>query len=154
MAPEPDEIFLTVSDSYNCVPFKAHGQCVYAVDHILDYVFICDTDTYVDVERLLASDYAKHDYVGYRCDEGHAAGGNGYWLSRKAFSIIAEHQPPIGFADLWVGMTLLKYDIRVHHDPRYGNGEITKHLGDGGTGSYRPEMMYREFEERLERCRK
>lgn len=154
MAPDPDEVMVPVSDSYQCVPAKTHAQCLHAMDRLLDYAFICDTDTYVDVEELLKSDFYNHDYVGHRCDEGHAAGGHGYWLSDKAFTIMAQETPPLGFADLWVGLTLQKHGIHIHHDPRYGDGTITKHLGAGGTGSYRPRMMYAEYQERLDRCKR
>jgi hypothetical protein len=127
-------------------------MCWYAMKKLLDYVFICDVDTYVDVEMLYKYPIYQHNYIGHRCDEGHASGGNGYWLSSYACWLLAMEEPPLGYADMWVGKTLEKHGVKLHHDPAYGNGEVTKHLGQG-TGNYDPKWMYEEHDRRLA-CKK
>jgi hypothetical protein len=116
-----------------------------------DFLFTCDVDTYVVIPRLLACGFEQHDYVGRRCDEGHAGGGYGYWLSRRAVEILAS-DPPNGTAaynDLGIGMKLRDHGVFVH--PRndiflsecpttwLGNA-VTAHLGRG-TGNWNPQWM-------------
>lgn len=142
----PDELILDIPDDYQHVSWKTRQQCRWAslkdLDHVyLDHVFICDVDTYVDVGRLLA-DVPSADYVGWRCDEGHAAGGNGYWLSCTAVRLLCFAEPQIGYADLWVGNFLRSRGICCEHDCRFGDGTITRHLSVNG--QYNPDRMYEE----------
>jgi hypothetical protein len=108
--PKPDEVWLDCADSYEELPFKTQGLLGWALEKGYDYVFKCDTDTYVCVPRLLTSGFWEHDYTGYfeRCKScrpsatGHcqclsgngerfysyASGGAGYWLSARAAAIV------------------------------------------------------------------
>ena len=58
------------------------------------YLYKCDDDTFVHVERLLALEPGQFDYIGRRINEGFAAGGAGYIVSRKAAQIIADCMTP------------------------------------------------------------
>jgi hypothetical protein len=135
-----------ISDDYDAIPFKVHRICQYAAFYGYDDLFISDVDTYVAVPLLLNSRVG--DYAGWRCDEGHAAGGNGYWLSRKAMLALSNSAPYPGYQDIWVGEALKEAGIPLVHDPRfiggvpekYVPGTISAHLGRA-TGTFDPQWM-------------
>lgn len=143
-----DTIITHTPDDYQHVPWKTQYQARWALTLGASHVFICDVDTYVDPVRLLAN-IPSEDYVGHRCDEGHASGGNGYWLSQAACRRVAQANPREGYADLWIGDVLAACNIRCYHDPRYGDGTITRHLSVNGR--YDPELMYEEHIKRYPR---
>jgi hypothetical protein len=86
------------------------------------YLFKCDDDTYISLPRLLAIDPAGRDYIGaeWRPGVGYASGGAGYFLSRRAASIVAERLEsyPTGAEDLLVGRILAAAGIEISIDPR------------------------------------
>lgn len=110
--PKGDEVFLPCGDDYASLPFKTQEIMRWALSEGYDFVFKCDTDTYVCVPRLLVSGFEPHDYVGcfatckscIPTDSGHcqcssetgqrfysyASGGAGYWLSARAMRVVAE----------------------------------------------------------------
>lgn len=107
---------------------KVEALCRYAVERDYDYVFKCDDDTYVNVDRLLASGFEQHDYSG--STDRHKAegigeyrwcqGGAGYWLSNKAAAIVAESGlTTIRAEDFAVGGLLHRHGIHPQHDERY-----------------------------------
>lgn len=141
----PDEVIVDAPDDYEHIPWKALAMCQRAYKNLTEWLFVCAIDTFVDVENLRWSGFERYAYTGHRCDEGHASGGNGYWLSRDALKIIADKLcAPRGYEDLWIGTVLAEHGIKCHHDPRYGNGVISRHLGTG-TGRYDPADMYLEY---------
>lgn len=98
-----------------------------------DYVFFCDDDTYVVVDRLLRCGYEQHDYQGcaYRLgDQGKvmAYGGAGFFLSHRAM----EEAVAIGLdhpdltkttcADETIGYMMDMAGIPLHGDPRFNFG--------------------------------
>ncbi len=136
---EPDEIGLDCPDDYNNLPKKTQSICLWAASKTYSHIFLCDTDTFVIPNKLLACGFENFDYTG-KIDrtlgetfpymtvsrdgviEKHAkvypwaSGGYGYFLSKKAANIIA-YTTPIGWAeDFLVGQTL---------GPLYNSGEIT-----------------------------
>lgn len=138
---------LGCAEDYAALPSKTQAICRHALALGHDFVFLPDSDTYVSLERLLASDFAIYDYVGYASPTGYAFGGPGYWLSNYAMQHVAEAPCRTGFEDQWVGETLAKAGIALHHDPRYSiqtfvlpeNDVISCHLGH--LGGYLPEFM-------------
>jgi hypothetical protein len=137
---EADEVILDAPDDYHSLPKKTQAICQWATGKMIDYLFICDTDTFVVPSMLLTCGFGQFDYVGKidkpfgepfpyqsvdRDGQPHfyprcypwASGGYGYFLSRKAFTIIAD-KTPAGFwaEDMWVGNVL---------GPLYATGEIT-----------------------------
>lgn len=120
--PFNDEIFLDVPDDYTRLPHKVKAIFHWALAKGYDYVFKCDDDTFVYLDRLMASGFEGHDYVGY-CYPSHGnyiSGGTGYWLSRKAMQIIVNAPQPETWAeDRWVGETLGKSGISPTRDARY-----------------------------------
>jgi hypothetical protein len=149
----PDEaILMGVKDDYHHTYEKNNAIIRWALARGCNHLFTCDVDTYVVVPRLLACEFEEHDYMGHRCDEGHAGGGYGYWLSRRAMEILRD-DPPNGSAaynDLGIGMKLLVHGIPVHHDPGFGDGFLTAHLGDSVNKVYDPQWMYQYHERFLE----
>lgn len=161
-------ILRDVDDGYGSLTYKTRASLRWARAEGYDFVFRCFPDTYVRVDRLMACPFYEHDYYGdFRQEEGgrtdggtgkyqptlqqaqnYASGGAGYWLSRKAFSLLLD-APVIGVwrdeittyaEDLWVGNILgrgplLRYfdDRRfVNHGstmwPNPGNDTITAHM--------------------------
>jgi hypothetical protein len=137
--PAEDEVQLDCPDDYPSLPQKTRAICNFAVDTTYDYIFLCDTDTYLIPSKLLSCGFENYDYVG-KIDrpfgmtfpyitvsrdgaiENHpsvypwASGGYGYFLSRKALGVIA-YMTPIGWAeDFIVGNVLGKL---------YDSGEIS-----------------------------
>ena len=74
-------------DDYNSLSLKTRWLCLWAITNFMfDFLFKCDDDTYVHVDRLLKCD-THGDYVGCDIpghDYPHASGGAGYRLSRNA----------------------------------------------------------------------
>jgi len=144
--PKNDEVLLPVPYDFKHLPFKVREIFRWAWERGYDYVFKVDTDTYVDVPRLLESGFQEFDYIGtpfYRDDLEYASGGAGYWISRKAFEFLLDAPVAIPWDDVWVGDRLRDKGIRLHVDWRYivntphyfltgpqsGNNAITSHLG-------------------------
>jgi hypothetical protein len=109
--------------------------------------------------RLLASDFAAHEYSGYwgnsyiNADAGcaYAGGGRGFWLNSRALSIISNAGISHWVADLWIGKVLKESGISLYDDVRYQdypriplkeNEYITSHLFGEPTGRYNPQRMY------------
>lgn len=121
-----DEVILDCSDTYKTLPQKVRAMCQWALDEGIDYVFRCDDDVYCRPERLLASGFENHDYIGrLRGPSGgfpHPyASGFSYWLSRRAMYQIVKYtsQPKDSAEDRWVAGQLLKGGIECHPDYRY-----------------------------------
>ena len=108
---------------------KTEALVRYALTRGYDYVFKCDDDTWVHVDRLLDSGFEEHDYAGsmdrhYDFALGRsyewAQGGAGYWLSRRAMEVVAANGLHRARAeDFAVGQLLAANGIRPHHDGRY-----------------------------------
>ncbi len=155
--PARDDEFLTSGDDgYDYCPYKTQVAAAYGVSQDVDYMFHCCTDTYVVIPRLWANT-PWYDYVGHRCEEGHASGGCGYWLSNRAMRALCHVAPTTGYEDVWVGRTLAAAGIELHHDVRYADGQpdwrqgnnITAHLSPC-TGGFKPEQMIKAHKEYLE----
>jgi hypothetical protein len=124
-------------------PKRTKLMCRYALDHGYEYIYRVDADAYVWVNRLLASGFEKHDYVGFcldypkhlETDHGlrTAHGGAGFILSRTAMQIVADAEPfkqsdGIYWGDIWTGEVLWKHAIYCHRDTRFldcGDGNFT-----------------------------
>ena len=142
-----DEVILDCKDDYLSLPEKTLEILKWALDNNYDYVFKCDTDTYVVLDRLLSSDFRNWDYIGhfnapigipnvvYRTLYTWASGGSGYFLSKKAAEIIVKLNSTekamcpnlrIPCEDLWIGQVLgpdiEKGNLKATSDNRYGWG--------------------------------
>ena len=89
--PLDDEVFLSVPDDYAGLPKKTIAICKYALENNYDLLFKCDDDTGVYVDRIIHEALSgMWDYAGYMNGRV-ATGGTGYWLSKRAFRIVAEN---------------------------------------------------------------
>ncbi len=162
---KPDVIVLDCPDDYGSLCYKTHASQKWALDQGYEYLFRCWPDTYVVPERLARSGFERFDYAGnFEGGSMTAAGGPGYWLSRKALELMMLHEvspthPNIGaiFEDRWVGtiMNRFRAEIKQSDDRRYAEGAwlwgntplksnelITAHLW-GGEGKTNPETFSR-----------
>lgn len=138
---QPDEVQLDVDDSYQGLPMKVREICRWALANGYTYVFMCDDDVYVQVDRLMASDFAQlGHYVGRkRCASGGLpapyCSGFSYWLSAKAMKVVAEAatMPSQPFEDRWVGNVLFQKGIHAIGDYRYLVIDSRRNAKDHGT---------------------
>ena len=113
-----------------------------------DYVFKIDSDTFVDVPRLLAADLTD-DWAGLMGDEGAGggkahctSGGVGIWLSLHAVNLFLKSYfgedknhptlPPgrIQFWDDWcLSWMLAEAGLVPRHEVRFWNDDMTARLG-------------------------
>jgi Galactosyltransferase len=138
---EADEVYFPVDDGYWELTPKTKGICKYTVDCHYDYVYLCDTDTYLVVPHLLESAFQKYDFSGgHLCYGEHGAelgkayprwvsprggvadpfyaymsGGVGFFLSKKAAEAVATTSYYHHSEDVWVGQVL---------GPMIASGEI------------------------------
>jgi Galactosyltransferase len=128
-------------DDYESLSMKTRWLCLWAItNYSFDFLFKCDDDTYVHVERLLDCD-TLGDYVGCEISGhtyGHASGGAGYRLSRNAAIQVATFlNTSVSYEDwlVWKLMTSagipLRSDSRFNYNcerwPSQDNDQITCH---------------------------
>lgn len=123
---KPDEVVCDIDDGYPGLPAKTREMCRYAVEHGYTHLFKTDDDCYIRLERLVASDFQSlGDYIGRkRGPSGNYpapyASGFSYWLSKRAFKIIATSKLTEDIAeDRWVGNTLHSAGMGCVADYRY-----------------------------------
>ena len=152
--PQDDEIILSCPDDYFHLPYKVRAMHRWALTQDFDYVYKADTDTYVDVDRLMSSGFEQHDFVGWKPGPN-VAGGGGYWLSRKSLQVTATASIQGWAEDCWVSSVLKNAGIVLHNDVRYSdylvarsNSLIYTHLGF--KVGYKNSMMYDAY--RVNEC--
>lgn len=124
-----DELRLPCPDPYDTLPQRTRWFCRWALDNTdCEYLFKCDDDTYIAIDRFLAVDLGGRDYVGFDLG-GFASGGAGYFLSRRAAQIIADElTEEMGAEDVLVGQKLAAHGITISGDARLlpwrGSGEF------------------------------
>lgn len=145
--PAPDELIVDADDGYEQVWQKARRAIEWAYFEGHQRMFQCDVDTYVLASRLINLP-PEFDYIGYRCDEGHASGGAGYFLRKRAMRALLEQPWPPGWHDLTVGKLLADHHISllaqndrfVSGIPKDWTNIVSAHLSPR-TGAYTPDMM-------------
>jgi hypothetical protein len=110
---EPDTVVLDCPDDYDGLPAKVLAFFRDALaSSDFDYLFKCDDDTFVSLQRLSELTHDNPDLVGnYRLrDDGFASGGAGYLLSRKWVEILAadESLPERGPEDVIITQAALR----------------------------------------------
>ena len=135
------EIHLPVPDDYGSLHLKSRAIIQYAYDNDYTHLFKVDDDAYILPDRLLASNFAEHDYIGaWIVGEGttpnsairyhgqrFVPGGCGIWLSRRAMKILLDSKveslsaTETTLEDHWVGWTLGRAGITPICDHRYIN---------------------------------
>jgi len=150
--PEPDEMLVDTEDDWEHLPFKVRFALKWALDNSYDYIFKCDSDTWVNVKALMESGFEGHNYVGLMGDEGESeglahcpSGGVGWWLSAKAARAFLRHWPEFSSAnggpyhvyEDWA-LAIVMHDyvdktgdrsLIPHHDIRYWNPALEWKFG-------------------------
>lgn len=107
---------LACEDSYEALPSKVQAFMAWALgEPEWDFLFKCDDDTYVALERLQTL-LTGADFMGSAdtAGSGFASGGGGYLISRRCAQIIAEADAaPAGAEDVWVSGQLRQAGIRL-----------------------------------------
>ena len=163
-----DEIYVEAPDDYHGLPLKTRAILINSLRDY-DYIFLCDTDSYVMPPKLIACGFENYDYMGVntwpwgetraydapnrdgvnfhvpKC-YGWASGGFGYFLSRKAAELVVKETPQIWAEDMFVGQVLgpliKKGEIRVGN---LRQGEVAYHYTrTQSEWSYRPELKWQE----------
>jgi hypothetical protein len=123
-----DLLLLPCPNDYPSLPQRTRWFCRWALEqNEWDYLFKCDDDTYVSIERLKEYDFNGRDYIGgeWTAGVGYASGGAGYFLSRRAAGIVAETlTAELGDEDVLVGRAMEAAGIKFYSDDRfvgYGN---------------------------------
>jgi len=134
VVPKDDEIELDCPDDYDSLPLKTREIAKLASKKNFSHIFLCDTDSFVILDRLYSCGFEQYDYMGlfgegYNGD-GHfdhkisgpwdrkapdmmmrdvypwASGGHGYFLSLAAARMVAAIEPTHWAEDFCVGQIL------------------------------------------------
>ncbi len=123
-------LLLPGPSDYRSLPQRTRAFCQWAITRDdWDYLFKCDDDTYVSISRLIRYPLTA-DYIGAEWTPGarYASGGAGYFLSRKAAEVVAEHLTrKEGPEDVYVRDALASQGIPFTQDQRFvalGNEEL------------------------------
>jgi hypothetical protein len=124
---QDDEFVVDAPDDYEGLPLKTKEILKWSLRNGYDFTFLCDTDSFLIVQGLMACGFEKYDYCGrfgravslgvpYRytdsrgiVEENHyltASGGLGYFLSRKAAEIVVSGEPTSWAEDMWVAQVM------------------------------------------------
>ena len=104
-----DTVELDISDTYELLPAKVLAFFRYALEHYdFDWIFKCDDDTYLAMERVVSVLDDNYGMIGDRMldSRGAPSGGAGYFLSRQTVEKLLEHEEdiaPSGPEDLIIG---------------------------------------------------
>jgi hypothetical protein len=124
-----DEVHVDCLDDYMSLPYKVKEICRWFIKQPVDHIFLCDNDTYVFSNKFMQCRFENYDYTGRflfqpdkvirynaktptKQDEIHercysfAAGGDGYFLSKKAAAAVASGDLVSWAEDLCVGQIL------------------------------------------------
>ncbi len=138
----PDTVILPVDDNYKTLPQKTFSFLCHALENEeFDWLFKCDDDTYVALDRLASIIRPECDIIGNpMLRSRHApSGGAGYMLSRRIVEKIvsAGAVPPTGAEDLIIGHKAINLgavphatDRLCHNNKRYplpSNDTVTSH---------------------------
>jgi glycosyltransferase involved in cell wall biosynthesis len=122
-----DELQLDVPDEYEGLTAKVQAIFKWALDRNYDYICKIDDDVYIYPDKLIASDYSKHHYVG-RLNKWKTPlhpksflSGFTYWISAYAARLVVDSplDPLVTFEDRWVGGVLGRAGIEGYNDRLY-----------------------------------
>lgn len=124
LAEEPDVVALWVDDSYSHLPAKGIAFYQWALENYdFDWLFKCDDDTYLALDRLESLCHEDYDLIGdvSLAQRGCPSGGAGYLMSRPLVEKIVAHRadvPATGAEDIIFGQLARKLVARTHATPR------------------------------------
>lgn len=121
---EPDVIPVWENDDYLHLPAKGLAFYVWALENYdFDWLFKCDDDTYLVLDRLKSLCDERYDLIGDMslAQRGFPSGGAGYLMSRRLVEQIVAHGdevPTTGAEDVLFGKLAIKLQARRHATPR------------------------------------
>lgn len=160
----PDTTCLECPDDYNSLSLKTQAICRWALAYDFDLMFKCDTDTIINPWQFVFSGFENHDYMGGENADvvaafgpnkiSFASGGAGYWLSRKALTIVAKADMlKTSAEDVFTAAVLKEKGIipTFHSGYRWRPGEgidkdvVSLHLSSALQKKYEPSQMYEAY---------
>lgn len=119
---EPDTVVLPASDSYEFLPEKVRAFFVHCLETSdFEWLFKCDDDTYLALDRLHSLIVPGFDLVGdvLLAQRGAPSGGAGYMLSRELVeAIVRVPTPSTGAEDLIFGEAALQLGAKGYSTDR------------------------------------
>lgn len=127
---KPDETQVHEDDNYDELPRKTRAILRWFLERDYQYIFLCDTDTFVKPDELIrcgfetcdvAGRFGHHPEIGttfeHRDDRGNyvpvchpwPSGGVGYFLSRRAARYVVDTEPISWAEDFYVGQATGPY---------------------------------------------
>lgn len=134
---EPDAVTLWVADDYDHLPAKGLAFYKWALERFdFDWLFKCDDDTYLALDRLPGLCDSRYDLIGDMSVEhrGFPSGGAGYLMSRALVEKIvacAASVPPTGAEDVIFGQLARDLGARFLATPRLHLAQgMPPHIGN------------------------
>lgn len=175
---DSDEIIVNAPDDYPGLPFKTREIIRYTIGRDYDFIFLCDTGSFLIPHHLMEYNFKNSDYLGYwglssgtfPYTDGDSryqtssfiskcypwASGGGYSLSRRAMGLIADEEPNVFSEDLWVAQVLAKNDILLKDCAEDGfRGYVVDWIdGEDNTGTLdiRSQWMQQKYAEAKTFC--
>jgi len=142
-----DNIYLECSDKWDDLAVKVHKFYQFCLTNLdFQFIFKCDDDTYVNVDRLMKCGFERHEYMGnLPPGKTYYAQGGAYFLSKSSVELIATTHFTSGkrrrwwwggesynhrkyglvknacIEDMMVGSILNEKGVRLHMDERFQN---------------------------------
>lgn len=116
----PDTVMLNVPDDYDELPAKVVEFFRHSLEtEDFDWLFKCDDDTYVAVDRLMELVRLRPDFAcsaQFYNDRGYASGGAGYLISREFVEkLVRNHSLPArGPEDLILSNAVISEGADIH----------------------------------------
>lgn len=135
-----DVIRLDCKDTYEDLHMKQGMILNFVLNNLdFDYIFNCDDNTYVIVDRMKNSGFQNYNYMGHPCiigDVYYAQGAAGYFLSKYAVTKFLEtpfSNPIYNFkempSDFLVGSILASKNIYLHTNYLFNMGKYINNKG-------------------------
>jgi hypothetical protein len=113
--PLEDEVFVDTGDLYHDNTHKFQAMCRWALANGYDYILRTDDDIYIYPDRILATEWAQHDYAGaWNGSVVFFHPGGALFLSRRAMEIVSNAKVDHWADDAWLGKVMGNNQIPTH----------------------------------------
>jgi hypothetical protein len=141
--PQHDEMLLRCPDDFAHLPIKLKHMIRWALQAGFTHFFRADSDTYVVLDRLLASGFEQHSLMAHPT----FGGGCGWVLDQRCMELLAV-EPVASFIDeVWAKKCFRAHGISSHDDLRFSDDDVSKDndlisTHCGFMAGYTPARMY------------